>query len=85
MPLRVERCSTDIRDFHSELNAVQRHSTLDETGTVFGQRKVRADAKSYLQTFTAFNWPTRPRNRSETPKEKLCARSPLLTPRPRRG
>ena len=35
VPLRVERCSTDIRNFHSERNAVQRHSTLDETGAVF--------------------------------------------------
>ena len=35
VPLRFERCSTDIRDFHSERNVVQRHSTLDETGAVF--------------------------------------------------
>ena len=35
MPLRVERCSTDIRDFLSERNIVERHSTLDETGAVF--------------------------------------------------
>ena len=34
-PLRVERCSTDVRDFHSERNAVQRHSTLDKTGAMF--------------------------------------------------
>ena len=29
------RALLDWRDFRSELNAVQRHSTLDETGTVF--------------------------------------------------
>ena len=63
VPLRVERCSTDIRDFHSKRNVVQRHSTLDKTGAVFWQRKVRADATSYLQNSTAFNWPTCPRNR----------------------
>ena len=32
MPLRVERYSPDTRDFHSEQNVVQRHSTLDEQG-----------------------------------------------------
>ena len=32
MPLRVERCSTDVLDFHSERNVVQRHSTPDEKG-----------------------------------------------------
>ena len=62
MPLRVERCSTDIRDFH-------RPEAISNTPRLT----------------TAFSWPTRPRNRSETPKGKLCERWPLLTARPRRG
>ena len=32
MPLRVERCSANTRDFDGERKAAQRHSTLDETG-----------------------------------------------------
>ena len=35
MPLRAERCSTDVRDFHSERNFVQLYSTPDEPGAVF--------------------------------------------------
>ena len=31
MPLRVERCSTDMRDFNGERNVIQRYSTPDET------------------------------------------------------
>ena len=32
MPLRVERCSTDVHDCHSERNVVQRHSTPTKQG-----------------------------------------------------
>ena len=84
VPLREERCSTDIRDYYSKRNVVQRHNTLDETGAVFWRRKVRADARSYLQRSKDLTYPTRPRNRLETPKEKLCKRWPLLTARPQR-
>ena len=48
MPLRVERCSTDTRDFDSERNVVQRHSTPGETAAMFSQSKVRVDATIYL-------------------------------------
>ena len=34
MLFRVNRCSTDIRNFPSKQNVVQRHSTPDETGAV---------------------------------------------------
>ena len=84
MPLRVERCSTDIRDFHNERNVVQRHSIPDEPSAVFRQRKVRVDAKSYLQNFTTLGQSARPINRSKPPKEDLCERWPLSTARPRR-
>ena len=85
MPLRVEHCSTYIRDFHSERNVVQIHSTLDETGAALGQREVKADDRGSLQISTALLYPTRPKKRSKRPKGKLCERWPLLTARPRRG
>ena len=34
-------------------NVVERYSTPDEAGAVLWQRKTRADAGSYLQTFLA--------------------------------
>ena len=39
----------------------------------------------YLQTFTGFSLPTRPKNWSETPTGNLSERWPLLTARPRRA
>ena len=74
MPVRFERCSTEIRDFHSERNVVQRQSTPDETrvGVLTAQGQGRRQKLS--PNFAALNRPERPRRRLEAPKGNRCKR-----------